>query len=207
MDELRLAELAARGLSQRAIAKELDSSQTNVRYWLIKYGLDTQRERPPRVSRTPASAQFTPPGPLKTDEPLRDTNRISACTESRVLAALTAAGYSCYVPFGVARADLAIETEEGVKSVQVKTGAVRENGSVLIFQTSSTDRKGRRQHYRGAVDFFATAAPGLPGVFLVPVAEAPRATMHLRLSPPRNNQVGRIWLAEHYLLPGSGERF
>ncbi|PIS11794.1 MAG: hypothetical protein COT73_02015 [Bdellovibrio sp. CG10_big_fil_rev_8_21_14_0_10_47_8] len=40
-----LEELINSGLSTREIAEKLDKSQTNVRYWLSKYGLKTQKNK------------------------------------------------------------------------------------------------------------------------------------------------------------------
>lgn len=203
MDKAQMTCLVEAGMTQRQIATEMGRSQTNVRHWLRKHGLKTQRKVATPELRLPASSDVVLPPPPVVDDSVFNTSRTGARTEARVLAALTHADYSCYVPFGIGRADLVIETSDGLKSIQVKTGAVRESGAILAFKSSSVDRHGRHQDYRGVVDFFAVAAPGLAGVFLLPVDEVSRTCVHLRLMPPRNNQVSRTHLAKHYLIPGS----
>lgn len=43
MDINLLSQLVSEGLSQRGIAERLSCSQTNVKYWLTKYGLKTKK--------------------------------------------------------------------------------------------------------------------------------------------------------------------
>lgn len=201
MDKEHLTRLIDQHMSQRQIAAELACSQANVKYWLGKYGLKTKKKplREPCALRY-ASVGAVLPTPPAADE---DSNRVSARTESRILAALTHAGYPCYVPFGVGKADLVIETSEGLKTIQIKTGSLIESSAAFKFKASSTDRKGRKRGYQGAIDYFAVATPGVPGTFLIPVDDVGDTEIHLRLAPSRNNQVSRVRLAEHYLLPGS----
>lgn len=138
-----------------------------------------------------------PPPPIPSG--LRDTNAKGTTTEATVLAALTSAGYRCYVPFGVSKADLIIETAEGLRSVQCKTAKMSEDGSVMIFRPHTTLRSGLQAGYQDLVDLFAVATPSLPGrAWIIPVADVGNATVHLRFSPPLNGRMAGIRMAEWY---------
>jgi len=128
------------------------------------------------------------------------TNSKSAVTESRVIAGLTAAGYPCYVPTGVGKADLVIETAEGLKSIQCKTARHVGEGR-LMFNANSVLRSGGAVGYKGAVDYFGVVCPGVPGVFLIPVEDAPDTRVTLRLAAARSATNAR-W-AHNYLVAGS----
>src|SRR5687767_11741733 len=51
MERELLAQLVRQGLSTRQIATATDRSQTTVRYWLRRHGLQTARSRPDRELR------------------------------------------------------------------------------------------------------------------------------------------------------------
>jgi len=130
---------------------------------------------------------------------VRDTNAISANTEGRVLAALVAAGYTVAVPFGVARYDLVLDTEDGLKRVQCKTGRLRQGA--VRFGVYSVNRKPGgtwgRTPYQGAADLFGVFCPGTGKVYLVPVG-ACTGEMSLRVEPSRSGQQAGIrWAAEY----------
>ena len=42
MDELKLTELVDAGMTQREISEQMNCSQTNVKYWMVKYGLKSK---------------------------------------------------------------------------------------------------------------------------------------------------------------------
>lgn len=122
-------------------------------------------------------------------------------TEAVVLAALAKAGYTVLIPFGVARYDLAIDdrTGERIKTVQCKTGRIRED--CVVWSASSVDRGTQvRSDYRGQVDYFGVWAPGTSEVYLVPVAEVGRAEGRLRLGVTKNNQASNVRWARDYVL-------
>lgn len=212
MEKAYLEECLDAGMSQRKIASANGVSQVTVRYWLGKHGLSSANKRRPEpdpIAETAPSAPRTPvPGPpagavQANGQPKRDTNLIGSITEARTLAALTGAGYPCYVPFGVGKADLVIETDEGIKTVQCKTARVDADGARIVARTNTVLRSGTTASYRGVVDLFALAAPGVPGVFLVPVQEVGTASVTLRLAEGKTGTIKTMRSAADYLVAGS----
>ena len=119
-----------------------------------------------------------------------DTNTISALTESKVLATLVSAGFTVAIPFGVAKYDLVLDTEEGLKRVQCKTGLLR-NGAVM-FNVYSVRRKSEGKGYgkilyQGDADLFGVYCPQNDKVYLVPVDDH-IGKISLRIEPTRNGQ-------------------
>jgi PD-(D/E)XK endonuclease len=95
------------------------------------------------------------------------TFELGGQTEAVVLSALSKAGYTVLVPFGVARYDLAIDdgSDESIKTVQCKTGRFR-NGSVVWNAHSSHTLTHVRTSYRGQVDYFGVWCPDFEDVYL-----------------------------------------
>lgn len=195
-----------RGESQRQIAAAEGCSASTVRHWMGVHGLESPARKrgeaaPPGRAQT-GGRPLPPPLAFGANGAERNTNAIGAVTEARVVAALTASGYPCYLPFGVGKADLVIETADGLRSVQVKTAVLAREGTVLVFRSYSVTRAGGRAGYRGSVDFFAVACPELPEVYLVPVADAADSVTHLRLTKTVNGQSKGVRFADDYLLRG-----
>lgn len=202
MNKDLLSDAVDRGLSQRQIAREFGCSQVNVRHWLNKFELSTKRPVPKARVRRPVPLSEVSRLPDPPAESARyDPHAIGTTTEAAILAALTGAGYFCYVPFGVGRADLVIETYDGLKSVQCKTARFNDDKSAVEFSTSTTSYRGERPNYLGVVDYFGVAVPGQPDVYLVPVDEVGPRRAYLRLRPPKNGQRARIRMAKPYLVP------
>jgi hypothetical protein len=201
MDRAVLAGLVAQGMSQRQIAVEMNCSQVNVRYWLRKHGLRTiPKFKAPEEPRLAAEARKRSSIPAPPPRGHNDSNFVGAVSESTVLAALPQAGYPCYVPFGVGKADMIIETEAGLRTVQCTTARLDSDRNFLRFNTCSINRHGKRVGYKGLVDYFAVTSPDYPGVFLVPIDDAPSTDMYLRISAPRNGQNKGVRFADDYLL-------
>ena len=200
-----------RGESQRQIAAAEGCSQATVRHWMRVYGLNSPRRRSRRlavagaVDLVPAARPLPPRlafGALHSDR--RNTNATGAITEARVLAALTSAGFPCYVPFGVGKADLVIETSTGFKTVQSKTARLIQGGAALMFHTVSRSREtGAVATYVGSVDYFGVGSPDFHEVYLVPVDEVSAGSAcTLRLRPARNGQTLRCRDAADFLVRG-----
>lgn len=139
---------------------------------------------------------------------MKDTNSIGAETEGRVLAALIKAGFTVAVPFGVARYDLVIETPEGFKRVQCKTGRLR--GGAVVFNAYSLGSNRRpgattRQSYRGHADLFGVYCRGTDSVYLVPV-DGNTSEVSLRVSPAKNSQQSGIRWARDFELTSRESR-
>lgn len=128
-----------------------------------------------------------------------DTNVVSARTEGRVLAALVGTGATVALPFGVARYDLVLDTPDGLKRVQCKTGRL-EAGAVRfkarsVHRTSSGRYGGRS--YQGDADLFGVYCHGTDKVYLVPVGDCTNEVA-LRVDPAKNGQQSGVRLAADY---------
>lgn len=110
-----------------------------------------------------------------------------------VLSALSKAGYTVLVPFGVARYDLAIDDGSGqvIKTVQCKTGRYR-GGCIVWNAHSSHTLTHARTSYRGQVDYFGVWCPDFEDVYLVPVELTAAMAGSLRVDP------AKIGAAENY---------
>ncbi|HYG82436.1 MAG TPA: group I intron-associated PD-(D/E)XK endonuclease [Pyrinomonadaceae bacterium] len=121
-------------------------------------------------------------------------------TEAKIMAALVAAGYKVYIPFGDGhKSDFVIDDEVSLRRVQCKTGRVR-NGALLFCAYSMAGNGSAKVGYRGLVDLFAVLNPEDDKVYLVPVDEVGETEVALRLVPALNNQRQRVRWAEYYLL-------
>jgi hypothetical protein len=124
-------------------------------------------------------------------------------TEAIVLAELVKRGYRVLVPFGVNhRYDFVIDADDGFIRVQCKTGRLR--AGRVVFSTKSVQsntRRSIRRDYAGEADVFLVNCPQTGRTYAVPVEEAPKGYMCLRVEPARNNQAQHIRWAKDYELP------
>jgi hypothetical protein len=125
-------------------------------------------------------------------------------TEAAILSELVRRGHCVLVPFGTnQRYDLVIELDGKFVRAQCKTGRLR-NG-VIVFSTRSTRANMRlviSRDYVGEADIFLVHCPDAGGVYAIPVKEAPKGEMYLRLLPTENGQHQRVRWAKEYELPG-----
>lgn len=129
---------------------------------------------------------------------------VGEVSEGMVLAALLRARKVVLQPFGNnQRYDLVVEEDGRFLRIQCKTGRVKKNGSVLVFNACSTT-SGENRDYRGQIELFGVYASDLDKVYLVPVDVVSRTEASLRLTPPSNNQLkGVRYASEFELLPVS----
>jgi PD-(D/E)XK nuclease superfamily protein len=124
-------------------------------------------------------------------------------TEAAILSELVRRGYSVLLPFGVnQRYDLVLDLGERLLRVQCKTGHRR--GGSIEFSTVSvrTNTTGWfARDYAGDADLFLVYWPENGRIYAVPVEEAPKSHMNLRVDPPLNGQRRRIKFASDYELP------
>ena len=170
---------------------------TSSAHWteaIRKLGIAVTRHNYKRVQRMAADADaklashprslavenYAPPA---TPAPPPTTVRKGTWSESAILSGLIAAGYNVLIPFGVARYDLVIETADGFKRVQCKTGRITASGC-MTFNLSSSSPEGVQRNYAGEVDYFGVFLPATGGVFLIPIGEVAgyRAMAHFRLA-------------------------
>lgn len=143
---------------------------------------------------------------METHAPRRHTQKTGDISESAVVTRLLQCGYKVLLPYGqMHRYDLVIEdADEKFWRVQVKTGWLDEEQSVIHFATSSSmnytvKHKGARS-YRGQCEYFAIYVEMLNRVYFIPVDEVGVTKGTLRLIPSKNNQEKNIRWAKDYEL-------
>jgi hypothetical protein len=139
-----------------------------------------------------------PPAP-PSDHPVDVGQR----TEAVVLAELVKRGHRVLIPFGHNhRYDLVLDLGDQFVRVQCKTARL-DDGCVL-FNCRSIRGNTKRNYcrdYRGDADLFLAYCPQVDRVYAVPVDEATRTEIRLRLDPPANNQKLGVRWATDYELP------
>jgi PD-(D/E)XK endonuclease len=139
------------------------------------------------------------PRPKLTDHPVDVGHR----TEAAIQLELLRRGYRVLVPLGVnQRYDLVLDTGDGFVRAQCKTGRLRDG--CVVFRTASVQsntRRSRVRDYAGGADVFLVYSPETRAVYVVPVAEASRSQMLLRVDRSRNAQAQGVHWATDYELP------
>jgi hypothetical protein len=138
--------------------------------------------------------------------PRRHTQKTGDISESAVITRLLQCGYIVLTPYGqMHRYDLVIEDADGkFWRVQVKTGWLNEDQSIIKFATASSmnytvKNKGWR-NYKGQCEYFAVYVEDLNKVYLLPVDDVGTSLATLRLVPSRNNQEKHVRWAKDYEL-------
>ncbi len=124
-------------------------------------------------------------------------------TEAIVLAELIKRNYVVLQPFGDnQRYDFVVETKEGFKRLQCKTGRLR-NGSVVFNVASTmTNTKGsKHRNYKGQIDYFVVYCYENETTYLVPESIVGTRTCYLRVEAlPNNISEERVHKAEDFEL-------
>lgn len=123
---------------------------------------------------------------------------IGEVSEGCILAAFLKAGAVVLQPFGNnQRYDFAVDVGQRFVRIQCKTGRLR-NG---VIKFASCSLAGGRTHrcYHGEADFFAVYCPELDSVYLIPVEDAGRRGVWLRVNKARSNQTKNIRIADQYI--------
>ena len=138
--------------------------------------------------------------------PRRHTQKTGDISESAVITRLLQCSYVVLQPIGqMHRYDLVIEDADGkFWRVQVKTGWLNEDQSVILFASSSSmnytvKHRGARS-YRGQCEYFAGYVEALSKVYFIPVDDVGMARATLRLTPSKNNQEKNVRWAKDYEL-------
>ena len=124
--------------------------------------------------------------------PRRHTQKTGDISESAVVTRLLQCGYGVLMPYGqLHRYDLVIEdADRKFWRVQVKTGWLNEDRSIIKFATASSmnytvKNKGWRS-YRGQCEYFAVYVEDLNKVYLLPVDDVGMTRASLRLTQSKN---------------------
>jgi hypothetical protein len=124
-------------------------------------------------------------------------------TEGAILSELVRRGYAVLLPFGVnQRYDLVIDIEGRFVRAQCKTGRLMRG--VVEFRTRSVRSNTARtvtRGYVGEADIFLVYCRDTGRIYSVPVDEAPRGQMCLRVEPTVNGQAHGVNWAKDYELP------
>jgi hypothetical protein len=124
-------------------------------------------------------------------------------SEGAILSYLVRHGYSVLLPFGVnQRYDLVLDVGDRLLRAQCKTG--RRRGGSIEFATESVRSNTNgwfTRGYEGDAELFLVYWPEQNRIYAVPVEEAPKGHMYLRVDPTRNGQSARIRYARDYELP------
>ena len=127
-------------------------------------------------------------------------------SEQAAITRLLQCGYVVLQPIGqMHRYDLVIEDAEGkFWRVQVKTGWLNEDRSIIKFATASSmnytvKNKGWRS-YKGQCEYFAVYVEDLNKVYLLSIDDVGTSLATLRLVPSKNNQEKNVRWAKDYEL-------
>lgn len=122
-------------------------------------------------------------------------------SEMEAVLALMRAGYTVLTaPFtDCARYDCVLDDGGRFLRVQIKTGKLSRDGSVIRFATASNNwHRGTTHSYVGQIEYFAVFCPDNGKTYLVPVSEVGRKVASLRLAPTRNGQTVDVRMAAEY---------
>jgi hypothetical protein len=127
-------------------------------------------------------------------------HRPGAVAEAAVRLALLECGLRVLQPIGDDHPyDLVVHApDDRFLRIQVKHGRLR--GGCVVGNACSTDHGRGRESYVGRADVLAIYAAELKATYMVPVREAPRFAVSLRVQPARNGQTRGVRQADDFAL-------
>jgi hypothetical protein len=135
--------------------------------------------------------------------PSRHTVDVGLKTEAVITAQLLSRGIRVLLPCGFNhRYDLVLDLDGEFVRVQCKTGRLRK-GAVHFNSESvrSNSNTALRRAYDGEAEIFMVHCADTDEIYAVPVADAPRRSVTLRVEPTANSQSDGIRWARDYVLP------
>jgi hypothetical protein len=118
--------------------------------------------------------------------------------ELAVLSAFVERDFDVLLPFGGGHPyDLAVHLS-GQSFLRVQCKSARRRAGCLLFNSCTTDHGRGRMPYLGLADIFGVYFASARKVYLVPVRDATKFVMTLRLEPTRNNQRRGVRLASDF---------
>ncbi len=130
-----------------------------------------------------------------------NTVQIGDISEARILIRFMELRIPVLLPWNNGlRYDMIIELDGKFKRIQIKTGQFKDG--IVSFVPASLDSTTRNSQipYYGQIDYFAVYCPQNNGYYLIPVDHAPSNRCHMRVEPPKNNQMKNIRWARDYEL-------
>lgn len=129
-----------------------------------------------------------------------NTKAVGEITEAKVIARLLELGYSVSMPFGNnQKYDLILDTGSELLRAQVKTGRLRD-GCVRFNTVSVNGFTKKRTSYDNYADVFIVYCAAVEGFYFVPVEDASKGAMQLRVEPTRNCISTVNWAEEYELV-------
>ncbi|MNG07207.1 hypothetical protein D3C84_904970 [compost metagenome] len=130
-----------------------------------------------------------------------NTKDVGDISEACVTAKFLKLGFIVLKPFvDNQRYDLVIDRGFGFERVQVKTANYKEDYFTFECRSSYAHRGKGTKDYIGDIELFAVYCHEIDSFYIVPINEAPTATMTLRLNPPANGQVKNIKFASDFMI-------
>lgn len=126
-----------------------------------------------------------------------DTKSVGEISEAMFIARFLQLRWTVLKPFGDnKRFDLVIDRGYGFERVQVKTARYK-NGTVM-FNAYTVSTSNKNLGYHGQCDLFAVYCTSLDRFYLLKVEDFKATRIHLRVVPPKNEQVRHVKYAKEY---------
>lgn len=130
-----------------------------------------------------------------------NTKQKGEVSEAKVLSFLSSRDVDIFLPFGEnTRSDMVILENHQPERVQIKTGNIKDGSVRFSCSKVNSNRNGsKRTNYEGEVDSFIVYCPDNDGHYYVPIEDANKASMWLRIDESMGDN-GKVKWAENYLL-------
>lgn len=133
------------------------------------------------------------------------TKQKGEIAELKTLAKFVELGMDIYTPFGESTpADVIVDNGDSLERVQIKMAhLISGQEDAIKFNCKSTRSnftETSEHSYEGLIDAFAVYYPVTESFYYIPVEDAPKTKMTLRLDKPDNNQTNGVNMAEDYAL-------
>lgn len=153
----------------------------------------------------PSHALVAQPGigrPADKKHTQMNTKELGDLSEMAVCKSLIERGYTVSITFGDSeRYDLIYDDGENLYRAQVKTANLRE-GTLRFRCQNVTTQNGdtvRKPYTSDEVDVYLVYSPDRDQVYEVPISEAPKTQMELRLTDSKTDHPSINWASEYVL--------
>lgn len=132
-----------------------------------------------------------------------DTKQKGDVSELSCMTELASLGYDVYTPFGEnTPIDIICDIDSELNRIQVKTGWIVDGDKVKFNckSTRSNFTETSKEDYQGKIDAFMVYEPESENIYYIPIEEATKTRMSLRLEETKNGQSSGINMASDYLI-------